>query len=208
MNSPSSDAIHAHHNYAQVGATGFAHEDVQRALALYQAVTQLQLDARSDLAEQAQRVMAAQAIPLISEASKRQVERSAALKLRLIEQYGVETYGSLASLRGISEASARSWVSHYLTGNSMFTVEIDGETFIPKTLLTSTGDLNPVVTELVRPLKREGLDGWSIWAWLTHPTGLLSSEVPLDVAIANMPRAHTAASRYADELASAHTSVA
>lgn len=85
---------------------------------------------------------------------------------------------------------------------------VKGTTLIPKTQLTSDGQLNGRVTALVKPLIASGLDEWSIWAWLTSSTGLLSGEVPVEVAIQEPARAVRAAERYAAEISQFRDSAA
>jgi hypothetical protein len=191
-----------------VEVVGLSKEDVEYAISLFQAVAQEQTEARSALASHVNQAMLHEGIELIPAASQRQVQRSAALKKRLIEDQGFETYASLAEIRDTRESSVRTWVSRLRRRSDLFTVEFQGHTLIPKLQLTDSGDVNPVVAELVRPLAGAGLDSWSLWAWLTNPTGLLSGEIPAEVAVGNITRATKAANRYAAELRQAQANVA
>ena len=82
----------------------------------------------------------------------------------------------------------------------MFTVEVQGRTFIPKVQLTGAGSLDPRIAQLVEPLVSAGLDSWGVWSWLTAPEGRLSGDIPAEVARAESARALRAAERYAREL--------
>lgn len=183
-----------------VEVVGLNKEDVEYAICLYQEAGRERLKARSALASYVSQTVLNDGIELVSAASQRQIKRSAALRKELIQDQGAENYASLSELRESQESSVRTWVSRLRKRHELFTVEIQGQTLIPKVQLTDKGNINPRVTELVRPMVRAGLDGWSIWAWLTSPSGLLSGEVPAQVAMTNIKRASKAADRFAAEL--------
>lgn len=189
-----------------VEVSGLSSQEVAAAIGLFRRVDQKRVSARASVSALVDRAMLDNAIPLVSAASQRQVQRSAELRRHLLEVEGAETYASLAGLRGGRESSARTWVSRPRNSGRIFTVEVQGRTLIPAVQLTATGSESPEILELTRPLQRAGLDGWSLWAWLTSPTGLLSGEVPAQVASTDPGRAHRAAARYAAELHRAHES--
>ena len=191
-----------------VEVVGMSSGTVQEAIALYQSVISKRIHARSALANHVDRIMLDEGIELVSNASQRQVQRSASLRRELIEEHGAENYATLAQLRDSQESSVRAWVSRMRKRNELFTVEVQGHTLIPSVQITSAGEVEPQSAEVLRPLLNAELDCWSVWAWLTSPTGLLSGEVPADVARTNIKRAHKAAQRYADELLRARDNVA
>lgn len=186
------------HDHVEV--IGLSKEDVKYAISLAQAVSHERTQARAALAAHVSQAMLKENIPLISAASQRQIQRSATLRQQLIQEQGAETYATLAELRDSQESSVRTWVSRMRKRDELFTVEFQGHTLIPTVQLTSSGNVNPLITELVRPLISAGLDSWSLWAWLTNPTGLLSGAIPAKVVNTNIKRASKAAVRYSDEL--------
>ncbi|EMQ99840.1 hypothetical protein [Paeniglutamicibacter gangotriensis] len=197
------DRVNVQTNNGRVEVIGLNEQDVSYALSLYHAVGNERVQARAALASYVHEAMIEESIPLVSQASQRQVQRSAALRQQLVQENGAETYASLAEFRGTMESSIRTWVSRLRKRREIFTVEARGLVLVPSVQLTDSRDVNPLISELVRPLLYAGLDGWSLWAWLTNPTGLLSGEVPAEVARSNMKRAHKAAERYAAELRTA-----
>ncbi|WP_181274617.1 hypothetical protein [Brevibacterium oceani] len=179
---------------------GLNQADVSAAIDLYQAVVQRQVEARADLSAQVNKAFAEQNLDLISGESQKQVIQNVALRERLLKEEGFLTYASLAELRDSTEKAARTWVARQRDRKELFTVEIRGRTLIPQVQLTSAGDVDPSIAELTRPLLTSGLGGWSLWAWLTNPTGRLSGEVPAKLVRTDMARTHRAAQRYASEL--------
>ena len=183
-----------------VAVFGLSAEEVQSAIHLYRAVDDSKLHARAVLEEYLNQALLASGTELLSTATQRQVQRTAALRQRLMNDSGYETYESLAILRDSQVSSVRTWVARARERGDLFTVMVKGTTLIPKTQLTTDGQLNAPVTTLVRPLIASGLDEWSIWAWLATSTGLLSGEVPVEVVAQEPERAVRAAERYAAEI--------
>lgn len=206
MRTNPSHEIVVHDADDHVEVSGLSLREVEAAIELFRGVDRKRAAARASLSSLVDRAMLDNAIPLVSAASQRQVQRSAELRRHLLEVEGAETYASLAGLRGGRESSARTWVSRPRTSGRIFTVEVQGRTLIPKVQLTATGRERPEILELALPLQQAGLDGWSLWAWLTSPTGLLSGEIPADVVRTDLGRAHRAAIRYAAELRRARDS--
>lgn len=191
-----------------VEVVGLDKEAVEYALSLAEAVAREQIQARDALSTRVNQVMIDAGVPLVSQATQRQIQRSADLRKRLLDDERGETYASLAERRGGKESSARTWVSRQRKRHELFTVEAQGITVIPTVQLTAEGGVKPAIAPLVRELAEAGLDGWSLWAWLTSPTGLLSGDVPAAVAAHDPARAHRAAKRYAAELRRAQDSAA
>jgi len=189
-----------------VEVMGMSANTVQEAIALYQSVINRRIHARSALANHVNQVILDEGINLVSSASQRQLQRSASLRKELLEGQGAESYATLAQLRGSQEGSVRTWVSRKRKRNELFTVQVQGQSLIPSVQLTSAGEFEPQIAEILRPLLTAGMDGWEVWVWLANPTGLLSGEVPADVARKNITRAHKTAQRYAAELLPARDS--
>lgn len=188
-----------------VEVVGLSKEDVEYAIFLYQEVGNERVRARSAMASHVSQRVLGDGIELVSAASKLQIQRNAALRKELAENLGAYTYASLSALRGVQESSVRAWVSQARQQHELFTVALHGQTLIPQVQLTSTGNINPLVTDLVRPLILAKLDGWSIWSWLTSPSGFLSGDIPALVSRTNAKRANRAAERYAAEIQGAHS---
>lgn len=190
-----------------VEVVGLNKEDVEYAICLYQEIGNERLRARTALASYINQAVFASGIELVPAASQRQIQRSASLFKQLIEDQGAETYASLSELRGTQESSVRTWVSRARKQHEMFTVELQGQTLVPQVQLTDTGNINPLIVDLVRPLILAKLDGWSIWSWLTSPSGFLSGDIPALVSRTNAKRANRAAERYAAEIQDARNNV-
>ncbi|MFI8414323.1 hypothetical protein ACIGB6_17840 [Paeniglutamicibacter gangotriensis] len=184
----------------QVEVVGLNEYEVSSAISLYRAVENVRVQARATLASYVNEAMMEENILLVSAASQRQLQRSAALRQRLVQENGAETYASLAKLRGTTESSIRDWVSRLGRVGELFTVESRGLVLVPSVQLTDSRNVNPLISGLVHPILDAGADGWSLWAWLTRPTGFLGGEVPSEVAGNDFGRAHKAALRYASEL--------
>lgn len=193
MSQQAPDSITVRNQSDYVEVRGLNEQDVKNAISLYQAVPGERVKARSALAAYVNQAMIEADIPLISHASQRQLQRSTDLRKRLLQEHGTETYASLAELRAAQQSSIRTWVSRERRRNELFTVSFKAQTLIPSVQLTETGEVDPLIAEIVRPLLEAGLESWSLWAWLTSPSGLLSGEVPADVAATNIKRAHKAA---------------
>src|SRR5699024_2132287 len=139
-------------------------------------------------------------VPLISEETQRQAQRNVSFRARLLEEEGAETYESLAVLRGRSQSTTRAWVARHRDRLTMFTIEVEGKTLIPKVQLTDRGGLKKNVAALITPLLKAEIGAWGLWSWLTAPTGLLSDEIPAVGAETHPDRALTAAELYAADL--------
>lgn len=190
-----------------VEVTGVSKDRVQQALELLEVVEGMKVSARDNLVTSINQLMLKVNMPVVSEATQRQVQRSAALNEELLGM-GYETHESLAQSRNVPPSSVRTWVSRLRQNHELFTVKLGGKTLIPSVQLTSADELRPEVAALVRPLSEAGLDGWSLWAWLVKPTGLLSDEVAAELAQTDPRRAQKAAERYAAEIRRARSNIA
>ncbi|MFB9777542.1 hypothetical protein [Brevibacterium otitidis] len=200
MTISSSDQFHVSDVNDHLEVVGASKEELEQALALIRASRYRKVEARAAFASYVRQRMFDESAALISLASQKQVQRSAGLRQHLMDVEGFETYASLAETRNSLESSVRTWVSRKRKRNELFTIELNGATMIPTVQLTNSGDADPRIVELMRPLLDAGLDGWSLWAWLTQPNGLLSGEVPAEVVKTNTRRAVRAADRYAAEI--------
>lgn len=199
------DRVHVRDTAHHLEVEGLSLEEMRNALTLYKAAIRDQSKARKALYT-ASRAMLEADVPLVAPATQRQVQREAALRDDLLENQGYETYESLAAKRDSLPSSVRTWVSRLREQNELFTVQFKRRRLIPAVQLDETGQLDRSISALVQPLLTAGLDGWSLWAWLCSPTGLLSGDVPADVSTSNPKRALKAANRAASEIRRATTS--
>lgn len=183
-----------------VEVIGLSLNDVEEALQLAQQVSAARLELRRSFEGQINRILLERAGDLLPSASQRQIQRTADLRQSLLAENGAETYKSLATLRDTKPSSVRTWVSRARERGELFTINLQGTTLIPRVQLTEDGNLHPAITPLVRTLLSADLDAWSLWAWLTSPTGLLSGDIPAEIAPVKPSRAQKAADRYAAEL--------
>lgn len=200
MSTQTSGQFHIQNNQGRLEVVGITQEQLEYALSLAQAIDNERMDLREALSSRINEIMLQAGITPVSHASQRQIQRSAALRRHLIDDEGAETYASLAERQGKQESSVRTWVSRARKSHELFTVEVQGQTLIPGVLLTVEGKIDHAIAEMIRPLLTDDIGGWSLWAWLTSPTGLLSGDTPAEVARGNIERACTAAERYGDEI--------
>lgn len=202
------DEIRLHDADDHVEVAGLSLGELQVAISLYRSAGEQRVRARANLSALVNRAMLDAHVPLVSAATQRQVQRSAALQEELLEAHGYETYASLAEKRHTQESSVRTWVSRMRERESLFTIKLRGQVMIPAAQLTHDGQLNEDVQDLVQPLLSAGLDSWSLWAWLCNPTGLLSGRTPVEVANTDRQRARRAAERFAAEVRQATSDIA
>ena len=129
-----------------------------------------------------------------------QVEMTADLRRSLLADHGAVSYKAFAQLCGSRTSAVRAWVVRVSGRGYLFTVEDNGRILIPRVQLDTNGNLNEHVAALVQPLFHAGLDSWSLWAWLTSPTGRLNGEIPAEVAKEDPARARKAAALYAADI--------
>lgn len=110
----------------------------------------------------------------------------------------VLTYETLSELRGDkSVSSTRTWLARRRDDHALFTVNYTGRTLIPAFQLDARGEPRPELRPILSALHEGGVQGWSLWTWLTKPTSFLSGSVPEEVARTDPARALHAAERFA-----------
>lgn len=194
------DGIEVQRVKNHVEVTGVSEVEVREALRLRRKVIEIRTDARRTLEDYLNQTMLQSDENLISSSTQRQVKRTTALRQSLLADHGAETYDSLAELRDAETSSVRAWVARARDRGDLFTIKVKGRILIPRVQLDDRGDLDVNVISLVQPLLQAGLDGWSLWAWLTSPTGRLSGGIPAEVVTRNPARAQKAADLYAADL--------
>lgn len=184
----------------RVVVEGVSVGDVEEALRLAQRVSEVRHDARDSFEDFVNFSLLETNEELVPSASQRQIQRTAALRQKLLTKYGAETHETLAQIRDSQPGSVRAWVTRAREQGELFTVKFKGRVLIPKVQLDDEGELYPAISALVRPLLEADLDGWSLWTWLTHPTGHLSGKIPAELAHVDLERAQRAADLYALDL--------
>lgn len=192
----------------RVVVDGVSVGDVEEALRLADRVAEVRRSARDSFEDFVNSSLLEANEDLVPSASQRQVQRTAALRQKLLTEHGAETHETLAQIRDSQPSSVRAWVTRAREQGELLTVKFKGRVLIPKVQLDKDGNLDPAVSALVRPLLEADLDGWSLWTWLTHPTGHLSGEIPAELAHVDLERAQRAANLYAIDLRNERNEVA
>lgn len=162
----------------QVDFEGLSRHEVQSAIRLYKQRKRLKVSGRNTLRKHIDQDYVADA-QIVSGATQRQAVRSGEIRKRLLESEGAATYETLAEMRSSNEKAARQWVSRQRQEQRLFSVEAQGRVLVPSFQLNDEGDLDKAVSGIiVRPLLNAGVRPWTVWAWSTRPTGLLSGRVP------------------------------
>lgn len=110
----------------------------------------------------------------------------------------VLTHHSLQELRGDTrESSTRTWLARRKDAHQLFTVTHNGRTLIPAFQLDEHGQPRAELQPVLAALGDAGVQGWTLWTWLTAPTSLLSGQIPEQLARTNPARVLRAATRFA-----------
>lgn len=185
-----------------VEVRGFSSTEVEDALRLQMEAEQLRAEHLDESRQTLVRTLMSRAqVPITPPASVRQAERLAAHRDALLAT-PIYTYATLATVRSGSASepkvrAARAWVGRQRREHRVFTVDVNGAVLIPAFQLTETGRTRADLANVLRPLLEAGLDGWTVWSWLTRPSSLLSGGIPESVARTSPDRAGTAAARFA-----------
>jgi hypothetical protein len=180
----------------EVIVEGASDSEVRIAMALFGQFKELQAETVEVRRQDLLRAVAWVGLDLVPPAALEQARKIAALRGRLLltPAYSYET---LAEVRGdASIASTRTWVSRRRDARQMFTVVDSQRTVIPGFQFSAEGELRSELAPMLDVLMGAGIDGWSLWAWLSTPSSLLSGEVPEQVAFTDQRRALRAARRF------------
>jgi hypothetical protein len=142
-------------------------------------------------------ILMSQEVTLTPPATLTQAQRLATHRDALLAT-PVLTYETLSELRGDkSVSSTRTWLARRRDHQALFTVNYTGRTLIPAFQLDERGEPRPELQPILSALHQGGIQGWSLWTWLTKPTSFLSGSVPEEVARTDPARALRAAERFA-----------
>lgn len=180
-----------------VEVDGLTRQDALEALALLHAARRLQFELGTSAASGLLRAMSEARLELTPPAAVEQARRLAGRRRALLATPAY-SYDTLREVRGDAKVSTtRTWVARMRDQHRLFTLQENGRTVIPALQLTSTGRPRPELTGMLRALLGSGVDGWSLWVWLTSSTPLLSGQTPIEVASTDTGRANRAAARFA-----------
>ncbi len=179
-------------------------EDAKIALKLLGSAKKVQYDFGATAAAQLIRIMSSAGVVLTPPAPVEQARRLADHRRRLLSTptYTMSTLGELQ--RKKSASATRTWVSRKRDSKQLFTVAVDGHALIPAFQLNDDGTPRKDLTPILKTLLDGGVDGWSLWTWLTEGTPLLSGGVPEKLATHEPERVARAASRFAAQNRPAH----
>ena len=160
-------------------------------------VGKLQAERTQAVRDELLQVLTSREVSLIPPATLIQAQRLAAHRDALLAT-PVFTHETLSELRGNARpSSTRTWLTRRRDEHALFTVNVKGTTVIPAFQLDESGEPRPELQPIVSALQEGGIEGWSLWTWLTKPTSFLSGGIPEDVARTNPERALRAAQRFA-----------
>jgi hypothetical protein len=164
---------------------------------LVELVGALQAERTAEVRDELLQVLTSREVSLIPPATLIQAQRLAAHRDALLAT-PVYTHETLSELLGnANRSSTRTWLTRRRDEHALFTVNVKGTTVIPAFQLDESGEPRPELQPIVSALHEGGIEGWSLWTWLTKPTSFLSGGVPEEVARTNPERALRAAQRFA-----------
>jgi hypothetical protein len=192
---PSRYEIAQHGDHVEV--RGVTDRQVAKALDLWEKVRALQADHAAAIRGDLLHALMLQNVSLTPPATLAQAQRLATRRAALLAT-PVLTHDMLRQLRGdASTSTTRTWVTRRRDENTLFTVKHDGRTLIPAFQFNEQGELRDELQSILSALINAGIQGWSLWTWLTTPTSLLSGGIPEQVARNDPRRVFRAAERFA-----------
>lgn len=181
----------------EVVVEGASDAEVRIAMALFGQFKELQAETVKVRRQDLLRAIAVMGLDLVPPSALEQARKVAALRGRLMATPAY-SYETLAEVRGdTSIAATRTWVSRRREARQLFTVAESQRTVIPGFQFNEDGELRSELAPMLDLLMGAGIDGWSLWAWLSSPSSLLSGDVPEQVAFTDPRRAVRAAQRFA-----------
>jgi hypothetical protein len=183
-------ALQAEHVVTRSGLA----EALQQVLEL---IRTLQSERAEDIRGDLLHVLMSREVNLIPPATVTQVQQLATHRAALLAT-PVLTHETLSELRGDkTESSTRTWLARRRDTHALFTVNYNGKTLIPAFQLDEHGEPRAELQPVLSVLDEGGVQGWSLWTWLTKPTGFLSGAVPEEIARTDPERVLNAAQRFA-----------
>jgi hypothetical protein len=169
---------------------------------LVELIGKLQAERTEAVRDELLQVLMSREVSLIPPATLIQAQRLAALRDALLAT-PVFTHETLSELRGNARpSSTRTWLTRRRDEHALFSVNVKGTTVIPAFQFDESGEPRRELQPIVSVLHEGGIEGWSLWTWLTKPTSFLSGGIPEEVARTNPERALRAAQRFAPAPAS------
>jgi hypothetical protein len=164
---------------------------------LVELVRTLQAEHSQAIRDDLLQVLMSREVSLTPPATLMQARRLAAHRDALLAT-PVLTHETLSELReDKSVSSTRTWLTRRRGDHALFTVNHKGRTLIPAFQLDEHGEPRTELQPILSVLHDGGIQGWSLWTWLTKPTSFLSGGVPEQMARTDPARALRAARRFA-----------
>lgn len=135
----------------------------------------------------------------LSTVTHSQNRRYIELQNRLLRDYKAYTANQLAVLQNNTVDETQAYLDEQESKHTVFTVDNNGVTLYPAFLFNDKGKVRKVIGNLVQVFKGS-FTGWAAWAWFCLPTGLLSGNVPIDIAHTDFKRAFIAVKRKHEDL--------
>jgi hypothetical protein len=181
-----------------VEVRGVSRRRLEEALELLDRVRAVQSEhAAANRTDLVRTLMSAAHIPLTPPATVAQAQRLAGHRSALLGTPAL-THAALRELRGDSrESSTRTWLSRRKDADELFTVSHNGRTLVPAFQLDADAQPRAELQPVLAALAAAGVQGWSLWTWLTSPSSLLSGGVPERLAATAPQRVLRAARRFA-----------
>lgn len=134
----------------------------------------------------------------LSHMTRSQNQRTLELYKRLLRK-GAYTAHQLAVLRDTTAEEAQEYLDQQEAEHTVFTVDNNGVTLYPEFLFNDEGNVDETISKLVQIFQGK-FGGWSAWAWFCLPTGMLSGNIPVEMAYRDFHRAQTATTHMYNEL--------
>ena len=176
---------------------GLSRTELDETLELLELIRTLKAEHVEAIRDDLVQVLMSREVSLTPPATLIQARRLAAHRDALLAT-PVLTHETLSELRAVKRVSStRTWLARRRDDHAMFTVNYEGRTLIPAFQLDEHGEPRTELQPLLSVLHEGGVQGWSLWTWLTKPTSFLSGGVPEQVARTDPARALRAAQRFA-----------
>jgi hypothetical protein len=132
----------------------------------------------------------------VTNATVDQARRLANLRTSLLGQGAIPT-SAIATARGTTASTTRTWISRQRKAYRLFTVSHQGETMVPAFLLDEAFEPRDESRPAIEALRNAGEDGWALWAWFATPSAWLGGRVPVAVLLTDPERVGEIARRRA-----------
>ncbi len=175
---------------------GVSRDELAEALELVEPIRTLRAEYVEPIRDDLLQLLMRQGVNLLPPATVTQVQQLATHRTALLAT-SVLTHETLSELRGQTASGVRTWLARKREAHGLFTVNYNGRTLIPAFQLDERGEPRAELRAILSVLDEGGVQGWSVWTWLTKPTSFLSGGVPEEIARTDPERVLHAAQRFA-----------